>query len=78
MCFAGIYDNGDDDYYEFSGHSSSEVADMLPQELDEEFSISEMMAEYEEDEEPLSEWYKDGVEEAGLTPHNIKKGEDND
>ena len=48
MCFAGIYDNGDDDYYEFSGHSSSEVADMLPQELDAEFGISEMMAEYEE------------------------------
>ena len=66
MCFAGIYDNGDDDYYEFSGQSSSEVADMLPQELDEQFSISEMMAEYEDDEEPLTEWYVAGAREKGL------------
>jgi hypothetical protein len=65
MCYAGIYDNGDDDYYEFSGNSSREVADMLPTELDAEFAISETMAEYE-DEEPLTEWYKDGVEAKGL------------
>jgi hypothetical protein len=65
MCFAGIYDNGDDDYYEFSGQNSSEVADMLPTELDEGFGISETMAEFE-DEEPLTEWYKDGVEAKGL------------
>lgn len=65
MCFAGIYDNGDDDCYEFSGHSSSTVADMLPPELDAEFGISEMIFEYE-DQEPLTEWYKDGVKEKGL------------
>ena len=66
MCFAGIYDNGDDNYYEFSGQSSSEVADMLPQELDDEFGISECMAEYEEDEEPLTEWYVEGAKAKGL------------
>lgn len=65
MCFAGVYDNGDDDYYEFSGNSSSEVADMLPTELDSEFAISETMAEYE-DEEPLTEWYVAGAKEKGL------------
>jgi hypothetical protein len=65
MCFAGIYDNGDDDYYEFSGNSSREVADMLPTELDAEFGISETMAEYE-DEEPLTEWYVEGAKAKGL------------
>jgi hypothetical protein len=65
MCFAGIYDNGDDDQYEFSGQNSSEVADMLPTELDAEFGILETMADFE-DEEPLTEWYKQGVEEKGL------------
>jgi hypothetical protein len=65
MAFAGIYDNGDDDYYEFSGQNSGEVADTLPTELDAEFGISEMMAEYE-DEEPLTEWYVEGVKEKGL------------
>ena len=65
MCFAGVYDNGDDDYYDFSGQSSSEVADTLPTELDSEFGISECMAEYE-DEEPLTEWYVEGAKEKGL------------
>jgi hypothetical protein len=65
MAFAGIYDNGDDDYYEFSGQNSSEVADMLPTELDSEFGISECMAEYE-DTEPLTEWYVKGAKEKGL------------
>ena len=65
MAYAGIYDNGDDDYYEFSGQNSSEVADMLPTELDAEFGISECMAEYE-DEEPLTEWYVEGAKAKGL------------
>lgn len=47
MCFAGIWDNGDDDYYEYSDMNSEEVADTLPTELDEAFCISEQMADYE-------------------------------
>jgi hypothetical protein len=47
MCFAGIWDNGDDDYYEYSDMSSTEVAEQLPVELDEAFCISESMAEWE-------------------------------
>jgi hypothetical protein len=65
MAYAGVYDNGDDDYYEFSGQNSSEVADMLPTELDAEFGISECMAEFE-DEEPLTEWYVEGAKAKGL------------
>lgn len=66
MAFAGIYSNGYDDYYEFANVSSDEVADMIPQDLDEYFAISETMAEYEDDE-PLTEWYTQGVEDKGLT-----------
>lgn len=65
MCFAGIYDNGDDDFYDFSNLNSSEVEGTLPTELNECFTISETMAEYE-DEEPLTEWYVEGAKEKGL------------
>lgn len=65
MCFAGVYSNGSDDYYEFSNMHSQEVKQTLPPDLDDYFGISETMAEYE-DEEPLTEWYKKGVEDKGL------------
>lgn len=51
MCFAGIWEDGFDDYYEFSDMNSLEVADTLPEELDEMFCISEQMAEWEHDNE---------------------------
>ena len=47
MAFAGVWDNGDDDYYEYSGMSSTEIAETLPTELDEAFGISESVAEWE-------------------------------
>jgi hypothetical protein len=47
MCFAGIWENGNDDYYEYSNMSSDEVAETLPVELDEAYCISESMAEWE-------------------------------
>jgi len=49
MCFAGIWENGNDDYYDYSGMNSDEVAEELPAELDEAFGISESMAEWEEE-----------------------------
>jgi hypothetical protein len=66
MCFAGIYDNGDDDFYDFSNLNSSDVEDMLPTDLNDYFGISETMANYEDDEEPLTEWYVEGAKEKGL------------
>ena len=70
MCFAGTWDSEfGEDYYDLSGMDSGDVAQQLPQELDQNFCISETMAEYE-DEEPLTEWYKDGVKETGLDPHD--------
>ena len=47
MAFAGVWDNGDDDYYEYGGMSSTEIAETLPAELDEAFNISEDVAQWE-------------------------------
>jgi hypothetical protein len=51
MCFAGIWENGNDDYYEWGGMASDEVRETLPPELDEAYCISEYLAECEEQEE---------------------------
>lgn len=49
MCYAGIWEDGVDDYYEYSNMDSEQVAEELPKELDEAFCISEQMAEWEEE-----------------------------
>jgi hypothetical protein len=70
--FAGIFDECGDNCYNLSEMSSDEVRDELPSELDDAFGISESMAEYEaENEEELTSWYKEGVEEVGLEPHKV-------
>jgi hypothetical protein len=51
MCFCGIYEDGSDDYYEYNEMTAGEVADTLPTELDEEFGISDSMAEWEAEQE---------------------------
>jgi hypothetical protein len=50
MCFAGIYSEDGDDYYDLSGMSSEQTKEELPEALDDMFGISETMAEYEEEE----------------------------
>jgi hypothetical protein len=49
MAFAGIYEDGHDDYYEYGDMTSQQVAEELPSALDEMFCISESMAEWEEE-----------------------------
>jgi hypothetical protein len=49
MCFAGVWEDGDDDYYDLSNMDSAAVEEELPTVLDEMFCISECMAEYEEE-----------------------------
>jgi hypothetical protein len=49
MAFAGIYEDGHDDYYEYGGMNSEQVAEELPDALDEMFCISESMAEWKEE-----------------------------
>jgi hypothetical protein len=61
MGFAGIYEDGSDDCYSDWGDSRGAKA-TLPQELDDFFAISESQAEYEDENEELTEWIKDGVE----------------
>lgn len=60
-----------DDCYDIGGLRSDQVRDEIGEELDEEYGISECMAEYEEEEESdeVTEWYEDGVEKKGLEPH---------
>ena len=70
MCFAGIYGDEGDDYYDLSNLSSEQVAEELPTVLDDMFGISECMREYEEEnKDELEVWYEEGVEKQGLEPH---------
>jgi len=50
MGFCGVWDEGNDDYYELDGMSGDDVAEMLPESLDEMFCISENIREWEEQE----------------------------
>jgi hypothetical protein len=47
MGYAGKWEDGEDDFYEYGGMSSDEIADTLPDDLDECFGISEQVAEWE-------------------------------
>lgn len=72
--FAGIWEDGHDDCYDLSGMDSGDVEQQLPKELDDAYCISESMAEYErENEDEVTQWYKEGVESTGLTPHEVPK-----
>ena len=55
MCFAGIWEDGDDDFYEYGGMNSEKIAEELPEVLDEMFCISEQVAEWEEENEEENE-----------------------
>lgn len=50
MNFAGVYQDGYDECYELAG-SADEVAEQIPEELDEAFGISENMRDWEDEEE---------------------------
>ncbi len=65
MGYCGKFEDGCDDYYEYSGENSQTVRAAIGDELDDMFGISEAMAEYEaeqDEDEELTEWIKDGVE----------------
>lgn len=70
MAFCGIWQDGCDDHYDIGNMTSDQVRDMLPEHLDDNFGISESIAEYEESEkDEVQVWYEDGVEKQGLEPH---------
>jgi len=65
MGYVGKWEDGCDDYYEYSGENSNTIRAAVGDELDDMFGISESMAEYEaeqEEDEELTEWIKDGAE----------------
>jgi hypothetical protein len=66
MAFVGKFDNGVDECIEYSGENSRTIRSVIGDELDDMFGISESMAEYEDDEEELTEWIKEGVEKRNL------------
>ena len=72
MCFVGKYEDGVDDYYEYSSENSETVRAAIGDELDDMFGISENMAEYEAEnpDEELTEWLKDGIEKRQLIDAN--------
>ena len=49
MAFAGIWWDGDDDFYEYGGMTSEQIREELPSELDECMGISESAEMWEED-----------------------------
>jgi hypothetical protein len=55
MCFCGVVTGNeeffDDDYREYSGESSETVREVIGEELDDYFAISENMAQWEEENE---------------------------
>ena len=53
MAFAGVWEDGADDYYEYGGMNSDQIAEELPGELDECFCISEQVAEYEAENQEI-------------------------
>lgn len=54
MNFAGIWEDGDDDFYELEGNSEA-VREQIPEALDEMFCISENMEMWEEENEQEQE-----------------------
>ena len=75
MAYAGVWDNGHDDYYEYGGLDSKGIAETLPAELDEAFGISESAAEWEaEQEEENIDIDLDG----GLSSINEQEEEENE
>ena len=50
MAYVGRFDNGIDDCIEYGEYTSDTVREVIGEELDDEYGISESMAEYEDEE----------------------------
>jgi hypothetical protein len=49
MCYAGVWDNGDDNYYELGSMDSKQIREEIDPELDEVMGISESVEMWEEE-----------------------------
>ena len=61
MSFCGAWSNGSDEYYEITGDSAW-VEQEIPEAINKEFGISESMAQWEDEEEELSTWMREGAQ----------------
>ena len=61
MCFAGLFDENGDDYYELDGMTADEIAEEINPEIDECMCITES----------IREWEEDNREEEDETPHEF-------
>jgi hypothetical protein len=59
MGFCGYWEDGIDDYYEIGDMTADDVAEMLPESLDEMFCISENIREWQEENQEID--LDDGV-----------------
>lgn len=69
MGFVGRYEDGDDQHYDYGDLDSKEVRNHIGEELDDFWSISESMAEWEDEqrrEEELYRFVKDGEQKLNL------------
>jgi hypothetical protein len=75
MGYVGKWEDGIDDCYEYGGETSKTVRDVIGDELDDYFGISESMADYEDENEidELEEFLEQGAEVKGLNkPEPLK------
>jgi hypothetical protein len=49
MAFAGMYEDGNDECFDYSGMNSEEIAKYVPEEVDQYFLISETVAQWEDE-----------------------------
>lgn len=75
MGYVGKYEDGYDDYFDYSGYTSDNIRDLIGEELDDHWAISENMAQWEAENEQdeLEEFLEEGAKARGLTaPDPIK------
>jgi hypothetical protein len=51
MCFAGIYEDGSDSYYEYADLSADEIEENIPALLEDTFGMAQYKRDWEEEEE---------------------------
>ena len=59
MAFCGVFDGGVDDCFDYSGMNSDEIAEYLPEDLDDYFGISSTVADWESENQEVD--LDDGV-----------------
>jgi len=53
MAVCGVFDNGVDDCFDYSGMNSDEIAEYLPEDLDDYFNISANAADWESENQEI-------------------------